>query len=78
MELSKTEIMKILYKENPIAKEISVILSDTLTGSEIYSTYVTETSIGDVHFIIPHSDMGENRFRETEQAKLLSRWISRV
>lgn len=61
------EIKKILYKEKPIAKFKMIRME--------FAYYVTETSLGEVKFVIPVSDMGEADFLPEMDAKLLIRWI---
>ena len=63
----KNEIKKALYKEKPIAKFQMIRM-----GSAYYKT---ETSLGDVNFVIPTNDMGEADFLPEMDAKLLIRWI---
>jgi hypothetical protein len=40
-----------------------------------FAYYVTETSLGEIKFVIPVSDMGEADFLPEMDAKLLIRWI---
>lgn len=63
------EIKKELYKEKPVA-------TCHLAHNEIY-VYETETSSYHVQFIVPVSEMGENRFDEEVPAQLLIRWINK-
>lgn len=65
--IDKNEIKKILYKEKPIANRIAKV-----DGGYIYST---ETSIGEVKFIIPYKEMGMTPFDQEMSAQLLIRWL---
>lgn len=60
-------VKKILYKENPYAWFYKV-----LKGNAYYKC---ATSIGDIYFKIPVSDMGDSAFVEDMESKLLIRWI---
>lgn len=64
-----SEIKKALYREVPIA-----YLGYIKNGIAHYSC-ATE-AVGDVHFMIPVSDMGEASFTSQMQAKYLIRWIA--
>lgn len=61
------EIKKVLYKEKPIAKFKMIRME--------FAYYVTETSLGEIKFVIPVGDMGEADFLPEMDAKLLIRWI---
>lgn len=69
------EIKKSLYKEKPTAKEMDVVSTDNLTGTEPYSVYWATVNDTIVKFVIPHKEMGENRFEKEVPAQLLIRWL---
>lgn len=69
--MENQEIKKILYKEKPVATRQSTIVSHSGTTSY----YKAHTSIGEITFTIPHSEMGLNTFNQEENAQLLIRWI---
>lgn len=70
MAFNRNQIKKILYKEKPIASKVNYDL--TMKGG-IY-TYLAKTSVGDIIFKIPESDMPAN-IGIDEPAQLLIRWL---
>lgn len=62
------EIEKTIYNEKPTAVR-------QLDFSKNLWCYYTETSIGGVHFEVPISDMGKNKFPDRIPAHRLTRWI---
>ncbi len=61
------EVKKELYKQNPVAQFKYVYKS--------HAYYVVEVSERQIEFEIPCSDMGESKFMNEMEAKLLIRWI---
>jgi hypothetical protein len=60
-------IKKTLYKEKPTAKLNNI--------GKLFYRFLAQTSIGEIEFHVPVSEMGEIPFGDTEQAQLLIRWI---
>lgn len=67
--MNTNEIKKALYKEKPIAIKIAI------DGYEQH--YTAKTSLGEVLFRVPVSDMGDRLFEDKIPAQLLIRWISK-
>ena len=66
-----TEKKKILYKEKPIAKRMTI--DHTMNGSMYW--YKTQTSLGIIQFKVPRHEMGETEFGKEENSQLLIRWM---
>lgn len=65
--MMSNEIKKVLYKEKPTAyfKQIEKSII----------TYHCNTSLGDVYFEVPFSDIGDVPFKLTMEAQLLICWL---
>ena len=66
--MNTNEIKKVLYKEKPLAKKYA-----QPENKSFY--YKVDTSIGEVRFNVPISEMGDNLFESEISAQLLIRWI---
>lgn len=63
----KNELKKLIYKEKPVAYFKMIRLENAY--------YKSMTSLGEVNFAIPVSDMGDADFLPEMDAKLLLRWL---
>ena len=69
--MTKNDIKKALYKQNPWASKNFVT-----DGVVNYSTEIEFDNTEEiVEFEVPISDMGENVFEDTLEAKFLIRWL---
>lgn len=68
MEETRNEIKKVLYKEKPIAVKYAQPQNKSFA-------YKTQTSLGEILFDVPISDMGESLFDWEMPAQLLIRWM---
>ena len=76
--ITKNEIKKILYKQNPKAK-FSYIRKGIVYYNTIISTENTEEKLSEsyqISFEIPVIDMGDADFFQEMDGKYLIRWIS--
>ena len=76
--MTKNEIKKILYKQNPKAK-FSYIRKGIVYYNTIISTENTEEKLSEsyqISFEIPVIDMGDADFFQEMDGKYLIRWIS--
>lgn len=73
----KNKIKKLLYKQNPDA----VIFTITKTGI-LYTTQLKSEEFDDreihVLFLIPFEDIGDAKFLNKMDSKLLIRWINTI
>lgn len=69
--MEKNEIKKKLYKENPLAHFERVNKAGITYRAIIYNGPNPEL----LTFFIPLGDMGDAVFQDTEEAKLLIRWL---
>ena len=75
MKHTVTEIKKALYKEKPVAVELETISGGGEVSDGGIATYIANTSLGNVVFRVPYSEMGEEKFEEEVPAQLLIRWL---
>ena len=66
--MEKNEIKKALYRQKPIAKKMF-----EENGNYVYRTYLEDGT--ELPFIVPISDMGDAKFEDEMDAKLLIRWL---
>lgn len=70
--ISKNDINKMLYKQNPKAKFVRFQSNNLYYGTFIE---LEDKSMQEVVFEIPATDVGDGKFWRDEDAKLLIRWL---
>lgn len=68
--MEKNDIKKALYKQNPMAHFVRVG-----KGGIMYTSIIEDSGPQLLTFLIPLGDMGDAIFNDTEDAKLLIRWL---
>lgn len=70
--MTKEEIAKELYKENPIATLVKIQNGSAYYTGKIRAAFQFDET---VTFIVPVTDMGDTPFYSEMEAKFLRRWI---